>query len=679
MIIKSNPDHFLVRKGQFGEFDPIPLYVRKKYNEESDIVAKLPFYAYEFFYKPYQESEDYELLEKFTIAETDDFEERKRIEDEVVQLSLLYLCNQKVKANLTGSTSYFPLDYPSKVKPYAHQKIATTLLILNRQYALFMEQGTGKTKALIDTLNYLFLTENISKVVVFAPVSVIYSTWIEEIKKNQTVPFNVFPAIDGNRKEKRKKILDWVESPKDRLNYLFLSYDFWWRLLPEFRKFPGEDSSQRYANNKLKSFLKKLKSGFRKALFSKKKREKLIYELELLQRQGFGKIGKLISDALLALKVMNTVEVTVADESQKIKNTFSKRTRGIYYLSRVSRRRYILTGTPITRSPEDIYAQMIFLHPHALRSKAIFRSYFIDSESGVEEIYFNKRKEFRKLIDGISFIVKKEEVLSELPPKRFLIRDVLLKEKTTKYYLKLEKDLIAKIEGWRKNKVKEEAIVFATHIWALLNKLNQITSGFIKESPEAEPLVVSNEKLEVIEDILEERGKKKTVIWSVYRFEIDRICRYLTQKGYKAAKIDGDVPINERKEIISDFQNGSLQVIVAHPQTVGAGLNLTAADAAIYTSLDYRFENFSQSMDRIHRIGQEASYVDYFILLSKLNPSVGGAAQRDCLTIDRKIYEKLLLKKEMIDEAISSTKSKEDIINLAVEYVENLTQQKTAQ
>ncbi|GEM_PF-3225470 len=665
MIVGFNSKVFFVKRSSPLEFDPVPFYARRRVNQEIDAVAKLPYYAYEFFYKPYQEFQDSILFDSFKLADVKEPEEAEAIEREVKTLSSVYARSQKLKEGEIP-----PISYPSNLEPYPHQKVATSLLILNPDYALFMEQGTGKTKSVIDALNYLHLKEGISKVVIFAPISVVYSTWIKEIERNQTVPFKVFPAIDGSRKEKVAEINRWLISTRDKLNYLFLSYDFWWRLLPVFRQIPGKGEGERYFGTKFKSYAEKLRKAFADARFSSKVRKKLIEELKFLAARSSGKFHKLFSDALLALQVIDQVEVTVADESHKIKNSSSKRARGIYYLSWASDRRYLLTGTPITRSPMDLYGQFLFFHPIIFRSKEAFYSYFIDNFGRIESVDFGKREEFKKLVDGFSLIVKKEEVLKDLPPKRFLVRDVILSKETTMHYLEMERELITVVKGLRREGKEDEAFVVASHVLPLLIKLNQLASGFVIDA-DGNPIAVSREKLEVIEDILEERGNRQTVIWSVYNFEVDRIEEFLEKRGWRVAKIDGNVPNEARREIIDMFQSGELQVLVANSLASGVGLNLTAADAAIYSSLNYMLDAFLQSQDRIHRIGQDAEKVDYFILLSRLNPAVRGAAGRAELTIDRKIYERLLLKEKMADELLS-VEGREAVAKVVLEYVDQL-------
>jgi SNF2 family DNA or RNA helicase len=665
LIVGFNNYVLFIKKGSPFEFDPVPFYARRSVDKKKDAVAKLPFYAYDFFYRPYLEFKNGFLFDSFKLAEVEEPELAKEIEEEVKRLSAVYSKSQKLKEGELP-----PLDYPSKIKPYPHQRIATSLLILNPEYALFMEQGTGKTKSLIDALNYLYIKEGVSKVVIFAPISVIYSTWIKEIEKNQTVPFKVFPAIDGSRKERTAVINRWLLSTKDKLNYLFLSYDFWWRLLPIFRKLPGEVEGARYFGVKFKGYAEKLKKLFSQARFSSKIRKKLIAELEFLAARSSGKFRKLFSDALLALQIIDQVEVTVADESHKIKNSSSKRAKGIYYLSWASKRKYLLTGTPITRSPMDIYGQFLFFHPVIFRSREAFRAYFIDSYDSVERVNFSTREEFKKLVDGFSFIVEKEDVLKDLPPKRFLTRDVVLSKETTKLYLEVERELVAKVRGLRREGKEDEAIVIVSHIFSLIRKLNQLASGFVIDA-DGKPIAVSKEKLEVIEDILEERGRKQTVIWSVHNFEVERIREFLEKRGWKVAKLDGTVPSEVRKEIVNAFQDGNFQVLVANPLSAGTGLNLTAADAAIYSSLDYKLDAFLQSQDRIHRIGQEAERVDYFILLSRLNSAVKGVEGRANFTIDRRIYERLLLKEEMVDEVLS-VDERRNLLNAAFDYVEQL-------
>ncbi len=651
MIIGQNSLGFKVKNTDIKVGLP---YTRNfpKRKKEFYVIADLPFYVEHFLVRPLMKVKEKGLISSFWAL--DNKEEIQKLKERIVRLRKIYTFNEKVKAKEIP-----PLVYPYKLEPFPHQRIGTSLLIANKAYALFMEQGTGKTKTVIDALNYLYEKKGYSKVIVFAPNSVIYSGWGGDIECNQTVPYRLFYATEGNRAEKRTKMMQWVKADDKALNYLFLSYDFWWRLFPYLRS----DVDQ--LRVKYSKFLDKLAKKFRKAITSPTKREKLLKELNEVLPQATGKLKELAMDAIVALEVMNAVEILVCDESQKIKNYSANRTKAVIALGFNADRRYLLTGTPITNSPTDLFSQGKTLHSFMFNTKTAFEGYFTtvtnpESRYGGRKVLRSDREqEFQWLMNGFAYIVKKDEVLKDLPPKMFIRRDVLLSKKTTKHYLEMERDLATLIETV-KDKSKEEIFSYAGSVLSKVIRLNQMASGFIvDENGTSHPL--GDEKLKVVEEILEERGpEKKTVIWGVYTWEIERTVKYLKKKGYKVASITGSTPTKARRDIIKDFQEGNLQIIVANPATLGAGVTLTAADAAIYMSLTYKLEDFLQSQDRIHRIGQGAQQVEYFILLSRLNPEEPRAKGRETKTIDRAIYKALKDKQRIAD----------DVVRFAMQYFE---------
>ena len=107
-------------------------------------------------------------------------------------------------------------------------------------------------------------------------------------------------------------------------------------------------------------------------------------------------------------------------------------------------------------------------------------------------------------------------------------------------------------------------------------------------------------------DVQEEEARllcgHSVVVWINFHAEINVL---LKRYGSKARAIYGKIPSRERPEIIANFQAGKFPILLAHPRTAGHGITLTRANYAIYFSLSYSLEDYYQSMDRIHRIGQD--------------------------------------------------------------------------
>ena len=151
-------------------------------------------------------------------------------------------------------------------------------------------------------------------------------------------------------------------------------------------------------------------------------------------------------------------------------------------------------------------------------------------------------------------------------------------------------------------------------------------------------------------EILEEIGKEPVVIWANYKAEISMLYKELKKAKYNVRTITGETSIKERGEIIRDFQAGNIDVLVANPKTLGTGVTLTRARYCIYYSLTFNLEDFLQSQDRLHRIGQKHNVV-YYILLSVFPIKVKGE-----VPIDREIYRSLQDKKNLADDILGFAK-----------------------
>lgn len=126
---------------------------------------------------------------------------------------------------------------------------------------------------------------------------------------------------------------------------------------------------------------------------------------------------------------------------------------------------------------------------------------------------------------------------------------------------------------------------------------------------EEKPELVSKGKLNALEEIVDDYvvdAGKKLVIFARFRPEIDIIGQMLKKKKLRYGEIYGDVKLEDRGDIVKDFQtNPETMVFLAQIDTAGLGITLTAADTCVYYSVNFNYAAYSQSLARIHRIGQK--------------------------------------------------------------------------
>ena len=182
--------------------------------------------------------------------------------------------------------------------------------------------------------------------------------------------------------------------------------------------------------------------------------------------------------------------------------------------------------------------------------------------------------------------------------------------KERKLYNEIKKECFAEIDG---------GTISAAMITTKLLRLQQITGGFIQLDDDAKPKQIGTGKLKALEDIVDDYvvdGGKKLVIFARFIPEIHAICEMLDKKkipdgkgGSKPmrySKIWGAVKLEDRGEQVRQFQQeDDVRVFVAQIDTAGLGITLTAADTAVYYSLNYNYAAYEQSLARIHRIGQK--------------------------------------------------------------------------
>jgi len=301
------------------------------------------------------------------------------------------------------------------------------------------------------------------------------------------------------------------------------------------------------------------------------------------------------------------------DESTTIKNPSAKRTQNILKLSKHTKYRRILTGSPVTKSPLDLYSQCQFLDPFLLDQSsyyvfrtryAICRKINVSGRSVEIVVGYRNLAELSDKLKGFSYRVLKDDCL-DLPKKTFVRRTVELTDEQKKLYKQMKEEAIAFLNG--------KMVTSATVITQLM-RLHQITCGHFTSNDGKVQDVKSN-RIGQLMDVLEEM-EGKAVIWAHYRYDIKKIVEAISKKYGENAVVTyyGDTSTDDRQKAIKKIQDpeSPVRFIVGTPQTGGYGITLTGASTMIYYSNGYDLEKRQQSEARIDRIGQEKpmTYID---------------------------------------------------------------------
>ena len=444
------------------------------------------------------------------------------------------------------------MKYKFKTKPYEHQLEALKRSWNKKEYAYFMEMGTGKSKVLIDNMALLYDKGGINAAIIIAPKGV-YRNWSEK-----EIPTHMPDHIE-------KYMAVWTPAPTKTQKHLLM------------KLFEVTDD--------LKILVVNVEA------FSTKK--------------GVAFVEKFI----LAHNCLIAV-----DESTTIKNPKAQRTKNLLKLAVNTKYRRILTGFPVTQSPLDLYSQSTFLSPHLLGYTSFYSfqnryAKLINRTMGTrtfrQVVGYQNLEELTGNVNEFSYRVLKKECL-DLPDKVYQRREVELTPEQKKVYKQLTDYAIAELNS--------HEIVSVTSVLTQILRLHQVVCGFVKHDQGEEVEIASNRLDELINILEEVQGK--TIIWANYQFDIKRIRKKLHDIAGvdSVATYYGETPDEDRQEIIRKFQdpNSELKYLISNTQTGGYGITLTEASNVIYYSNNYDLEKRLQSEDRAHRIGQtnKVTYID---------------------------------------------------------------------
>ena len=442
------------------------------------------------------------------------------------------------------------MNYKFKTKPYAHQMTALEKSWNKETYAYFMEMGTGKTKVLIDNAAMLYDKGKIDGLLIVAPKGVIGTWYDQELPTHLPDHIeNVTILWQANITKGQQEKLDTLFETETALHILIMNVE-------ALSTTKGTNFAAKFINS---------------------------------------------HNTLMAI-----------DESTTIKNPKARRTKNILTLSQRAKYRRIMTGSPVTKNPLDLYSQCKFLsHWHLdFESYYAFRARYAVMKtaniSGRQIQLVNGFKNLGELSDKLqpfSYRVLKEDCL-DLPDKIFIKRQITLSPDQRKLYEQMKKEALAILNGKK---------VTTVNALTQLMRLHQITCGHFTADDGTTQRIPNNRVSELM-DILEET-EGKAIIWAHYQWDIKDIIKEIVKEYGPGSVVDyyGLTPQDERQGNIKKFQDDpGCRFLVGTPSTGGYGITLTAANTVIYYSNGYDLEKRLQSEDRAHRIGQKkaVTYVD---------------------------------------------------------------------
>ena len=315
----------------------------------------------------------------------------------------------------------------------------------------------------------------------------------------------------------------------------------------------------------------------------------------------------------------------VMDESSYIKAMRAARTKACIKLARWFKRRYILNGTPIANTPEDLYSQFLVLDYNIIDcSRWAFRLRYckMGGYMGKQVVGLAKETqvELFKKIKPFYLQRRKKEAL-DLPPVTLTPRFVPLDKTTWKVYVDMRDELIAILSDGP----EDQKILTASNAGVKLVRLMEITAGQLEEH------VVGQEKIQDALNYLDERQKGRLIVWTWFRVETARVADALRvkQRGCRSVgMLIGGMTQSKREVVLHNFNNDEDGILVSQLAAGGMGLNMQRASNMLFLSRAYSLLMRIQAIGRIDRMGQTAesvSVVDSIATGPKGEPTVDRA------------------------------------------------------
>jgi len=322
----------------------------------------------------------------------------------------------------------------------------------------------------------------------------------------------------------------------------------------------------------------------------------------LLTQLGTGDLA-LVSYGLLSfigeeLQAMEWATI-VLDEAQAIKNTATKRAKIVQDLS--ADFKLATTGTPIENHLGELWSLFRFLNPGLLSSKQGFNDKFNKpiARDGDED----RRRQLKDLVKPFILRRRKDQVLTELPPKTEIVLSVDLSDDEKALYEAIRRQALKEIAA-----ADEQQKRFT--VLAQMTKLRQAACHPRLVRPSSK---IGSAKLELVGETLLEilENGHKALIFSQFVKHLKIVENWVKGQGIEYQYLDGSTPGKKRAEYVDAFQAGQGKVFLISLKAGGTGLNLTEADYVLHLDPWWNPAAEDQASDRAHRIGQQRPVTVY--------------------------------------------------------------------
>lgn len=327
-------------------------------------------------------------------------------------------------------------------------------------------------------------------------------------------------------------------------------------------------------------------------------------------------------------EIIRRVDLTIIDESHRIKERGSQQTKACWKLGKLSQYRLILSGSPQGNCMSDYYAQLRFIRPDLFPTWGRFSErYLIMGErfiNGREDPFptiegYQNQEEFKRILKSISYRVTREEVATVKTLIRSRKYPVIPGEAFSLAYAELETALMTEIQG---------NLVTAPMILTKALKLHQLCGGYLKDD-EGTTHHVHSDKLDFLWSLLDGELKGQSVcVVANYKAEMDAIALGLSERGIQYVQIRGKHQYDPKDRS---------QITLLNP-SAGEAINLAHHQHMVIFSMNYSYLKWEQFKDRIVLV--DTPVAKYYYLLVK------GS-------MDEVVYDAVVEKKKLSEAVLS--------------------------
>ena len=347
---------------------------------------------------------------------------------------------------------------------------------------------------------------------------------------------------------------------------------------------------------------------------------------------------KLLYDEIKTLLKAGVIDTIVIDELAVYRNGKSDRTKKMKELAALAEWVWGMTGSPMPRSPTDVWAQCQIITPSTVpkffghfRDRVLVKLdqfKYAPKQNAVEIAYGVMQPAVRFTMDDVQ----------ELPELVTQTRDIAMGTKQAKIYKALASACHAAIGN---------SEITAANAGAVMLKLLQVATGWVYDKERQTVALDGHDRIDALVETIDQ-AEQKVLVFVPFIHALDGISAALAKEGIDHAVVSGATAANTRAEVFNDFQNTTrYKVLLAHPQCLAHGITLTTANTIVWYAPVTSLEIYEQANARIRRVGQQHKQL---ILHLQSTP------------VEKKIY-KLLANNQQVQDAFLSMFADDTIQN----------------